>query len=60
MQHKENEITVTDKSWCCHFLPIVGTLVDLRPVVWLLLHWFQSLGIWGLLVNLDHIRGAGL
>lgn len=41
-------------------LPIVWTLVDLSPVVWLLLHWFEGLGVRGLLFHLDHIWGAGL
>lgn len=41
---------------CC-LLPIVGTLADLRTVLWLLLN---SWGIWWLLFYFDHIRGAGL
>lgn len=52
-------ITTTDRL-CVNFLPIVGTLIDLSPVVWLLLNWFKSLGVWGLLIDLDHVRGAGL
>lgn len=36
------------------------TLVDLSPIVWLLLHWFEGLGVWGLLFHLDHIWGGGL
>lgn len=35
------------------------TLVDLSPVVWLLLHWFEGLGVRGLLLHLDHIWGTG-
>lgn len=42
------------------FLPVVWTLVDLSPAVRLLLHWFEGLGVRGLLFHLDHIWGAGL
>lgn len=45
---------------CAHFLPIVWTLVGLSPVVWLLLNWFEGLGVRRFLFHLDHIWGAGL
>lgn len=44
---------------CVCFLPVVWTLVGLSPVVWLLLNWFEGLGIWGLLLHLCHTWGAG-
>lgn len=36
------------------------TLVDLSPAVWLLLNWFDILGIWGFLLYFDDIRGGRL
>lgn len=47
-------------DWMLCLLPIVWTLVDLSPVVWLLLNWFEGLRVRGLLFHLDHIWGARL
>lgn len=38
----------------------MGTLVALSPAVGLLLHRFEGLVIGGLLLDLHHVRGAGL
>ena len=57
------EISYTTTNINCMrvcFLPIVWTLVDLSPAVWILLNWFEGLGVWGLFFHLDHIWGAGL
>lgn len=36
------------------------TLGDLSSVVWLLLNWFEGLGVRRFLLHFDHIWGAGL
>jgi len=42
----------------CSCSPIIWTLVGLSPAVQLFLNCLDGLGVWGLLLNLDHIWGG--
>lgn len=55
---KNNEESFIIKLVYVCSVPIVWTLGDLSPVIWLLLNWFDSLCVGGLFFHLDH-RGTG-